>query len=62
MQVFTDAPGHCSFSVEQWLNTVDAMESWLDTGDRPQDSDFTALGFVFEDIDFVLPEWPQPIP
>lgn len=57
-QVFTDAVGHCAFSIDQWLTTVQAMESWLDTGERPDDGFFPATaGF---DLDFVPRPWPQP--
>jgi hypothetical protein len=58
VQVFTEAPGHCNFTVAQWLATIDAMNSWLDTGAKPDSSLFDAPGF---DTDFVPPSWPQPV-
>ena len=58
VQVFTEAPGHCNFTVEQWTDTIDAMNSWLDTGTKPDASFFNAPGF---DNDFVPPPWPQPV-
>ncbi|MBN1932904.1 MAG: hypothetical protein JW786_14975 [Desulfobacterales bacterium] len=49
VQVFTDGIGHCVFTQDQWLETIKAMESWLDTGVKP----------VFPN-DFTPPAWPQP--
>jgi hypothetical protein len=58
VQVFTEASGHCNFTVEQWSDTIDAMNSWLDTGAKPDVSFFNAPGF---DNNFVPPPWPQPV-
>jgi hypothetical protein len=58
VQVFTEASGHCNFTAEQWSDTIDAMNSWLDTGRKPDSSFFNAPGF---DNDFVPPPWPQPV-
>ena len=58
VQVFTEASGHCNFTAQQWSNTIDAMNSWLDTGEKPDASFFEAPGF---DNYFVPPPWPQPV-
>jgi pimeloyl-ACP methyl ester carboxylesterase len=56
MQVFTAAPGHCSFSSAELLATLSAMEHWLDTGSRPDPSFFpAAAGFS---PGYVPPVWP----
>lgn len=58
VQVFVDAMGHCTFTPDQWLAAVSAMESWLDTGEPP-DEDFFPETLDF-DNDFEPPPWPQP--
>lgn len=57
VQVFTDTVGHCIFTPDQLLHTVVAMESWLDTGLKPEPPYFfpAALGFI---PGFVPPAWP----
>jgi pimeloyl-ACP methyl ester carboxylesterase len=56
VQAYVNAAGHCSFSTEQYLSTVAAIQHWLDTGVRPDASFFQAsLGF---DNSFVPPPWP----
>ncbi len=56
VQVFTSAPGHCSFSTTQLLDTLAAMEHWLNTGDRPGAASFPAAdGFA---VGYVPPVWP----
>lgn len=56
IQVFTAAPGHCSFSTQQYLTVLAAMEHWLDTGTKPDTSAFSKdLGFA---PGFVAPAWP----
>jgi len=58
VQVFTNSIGHCAFTPPQWLATINAMESWLNTGTAPDDNFFPeADGF---DHGFVAPAWPQP--
>lgn len=58
-QAYTNDAGHCSFTPQQLLTAVQAMERWLKTRQRPDAEDFpTSLGFV---SDFVPPAWPQPI-
>ncbi len=60
LQVYTVLPfpvfaGHCMFTDEQLLRTVEAMEQWLDTGVRPDESFFDpAMGFL---PGFVPPPW-----
>ena len=56
VQVYTDGTGHClQISPEQYLQAFAAMESWIETGERPGDGFFTDPGF---DHDFVPPPWP----
>jgi len=67
LQVYTKNQGtaaapayctHCAFTPQQTLATLDAMTSWLETGDRPGSSFFpAALGF---DHSYVPPAWPWP--
>ena len=57
VQVFTDGIGHCVFTQDQWLATIEAMESWLDDGGKPDE------GFFPTDLRFINdtpPAWPQP--
>jgi hypothetical protein len=56
VQVYTALPGHCSFSTEQLLAALGALEHWIDTGGRPDASHFPAsIGFM---QGFVPPRWP----
>ena len=48
------APGHCNFTPAQYLDTLNAMNSWLDTGERPDASFFPAARF---DLTFVPGPW-----
>jgi hypothetical protein len=58
-QVYTNGVGHCTFTPEQQLSTIDAMKSWLDTGNKPGLAFFpSSLGF---DHAFKPPKWPYPI-
>ena len=58
LQVFTDSVGHCTFTPEQLISTVKAMESWLSTDSRPAATFFPeSLGFV---PNFQPPVWPHP--
>ncbi len=56
LQAYVDGVGHASFSADQYLSLLAAMESWLDTGVRP---DATLLpankGF---DLTYIPPPWP----
>jgi hypothetical protein len=57
VQAYVDGPGHASFSADQYLAALGAMESWLDTGLRPNAAFFPEnLGF---DNDFVPPPYPR---
>jgi pimeloyl-ACP methyl ester carboxylesterase len=48
--------GHATFSAEQYLATLAAMEHWLDTGIQPDASFFPeSVGF---DNGYVPPDWP----
>jgi len=56
VQAFVDFPAHNSFSAEQYLSLIAAMNSWLDTGVRPDATALPAsLGF---DLNFVPQPWP----
>jgi hypothetical protein len=58
VQVFVDAVGHCTFTPDQWLAAVTAMDYWLDKGLRPDETFFPGeMGF---DKNFVPMPWPQP--
>jgi hypothetical protein len=58
LQVFTESVGHCTFTPEQLISTVKAMESWLSTDSRPAATFFPAsLGF---EPGFQPPPWPHP--
>ncbi len=54
LQKFTNGIAHCTFTPAQEIAAINAMMSWLDTGNRPGTSFFTAPGFV----DFVPDAWP----
>jgi pimeloyl-ACP methyl ester carboxylesterase len=59
VQVYADAVGHCAFTQQQLLTTVHAMESWVDTGQKPSPDAFPgSQGF---DPTYVPPAWPQPL-
>jgi alpha-beta hydrolase superfamily lysophospholipase len=50
-----DVP-HASFTADQYLSVLAAMESWLDTGVRP---DATLLPTSMDfDLTYVPPQWP----
>ncbi len=55
IQQFTDGIAHCYFTSAQDIAAVDAMMHWLDTGNRPDASFFTAPGFL---PGFVPAPWP----
>jgi alpha-beta hydrolase superfamily lysophospholipase len=56
LQVYTKGAGHCVFTSEQLLTTLEAMERWLNTGTKPDASFFPEpKGF---DNTFVPPPWP----
>jgi pimeloyl-ACP methyl ester carboxylesterase len=56
LQTYVDVIGHISFSAEQYLAELNAMEFWLNTGIRPQKRFFPeSLGF---DNKSVPPPWP----
>jgi dienelactone hydrolase len=57
-QAYTSGVGHCAFSPTQLVTTVNALDSWVTSGDRPTDADFPAAqGFL---PGFVPPPWLQP--
>nr|WP_320016291.1 hypothetical protein [uncultured Desulfobacter sp.] len=76
LQVFVEAVGHCTFTPEEWVKTIEAMDEWLDTGERPEkNEDFFPYDFIDEDPlnplksggsrfsnDFIPPPWYQPPP
>jgi pimeloyl-ACP methyl ester carboxylesterase len=56
VQIYVNAPGHVSFSFDQLMAALKAMESWLDLGVRPDTSAFPEnIGF---DNSFAPPPWP----
>jgi alpha-beta hydrolase superfamily lysophospholipase len=62
LQVYTDDFGHCSFTDVQLLAAIQAMESWLDTGTKP-DSNPATSEFFPHSKGFVVPDpgllvWP----
>jgi pimeloyl-ACP methyl ester carboxylesterase len=57
-QAFVSGVGHCAFTPAQILTALSAMETWLDTGVKPDATAFPeAQGF---DNKFVPPAWPFP--
>ena len=40
VRVYSSLPGHCNFTNEQTLTLVEEMVHWLDTGHRPNQSQF----------------------
>lgn len=58
VQVYTEGVGHCSFTKQQLLAAIVAMETWLETGSAPGPDFFPkSKGF---DNDYMPPPWPQP--
>jgi pimeloyl-ACP methyl ester carboxylesterase len=56
VQAYVTDVGHCSFSKEQYLSVLAAMQHWLNTGVKPDISAFpTSQGF---DLEYVPPPWP----
>lgn len=56
VQTYTDAFGHCTFSGDQLVTTLVAMDTWLETGTAPTAANFpTTLGFL---PDFNPGPWP----
>lgn len=53
--------GHCNFSTEQYVGVVQALQSWVTSGQRPTSA---ALGSLFSaqpgalDLDYVPAAWP----
>jgi hypothetical protein len=41
LQVYTDDVGHCTFTNDQTLRAIQALEKWLDTGKKPDSGDDT---------------------
>jgi pimeloyl-ACP methyl ester carboxylesterase len=55
VQSYVNMVGHCSFSADQYKSGIAAMNSWLDTGVRPDASLLPpSLGF---DLEYVPPPW-----
>ena len=55
-QIYVNDLGHCYFTKQQYLMGLTALERWLDTGVKPDSTNFPAgLGF---DRTFVPPPWP----
>lgn len=58
VQAYTNSAGHCNFTGEQLMTSIEVLEGWLETGITPDDDQFPeALGFVH---DFEPGPWPQP--
>ena len=62
LQVYTDDFGHCTFTPDQLLAAIKAMESWLRTGVKPDPDPETSVffpgskGFVIPDPELLV--WP----
>ena len=58
LQAFTTGPAHCSFTPAQEIAALDAMMSWLDSGQRPDPSVVfgPVPGF---DLGYSIPDWPK---
>jgi hypothetical protein len=57
-QAYTTGIGHCAFTPAQNVAAITALDTWVETGDKPTAADFpAALGF---DTSFVPPAWLQP--
>lgn len=56
LQTFVNRTGHCAFTADQYLSALDAMNTWLDHGVRPDPSVAfpAAKGF---DVTFVPGPW-----
>lgn len=54
LQVYTGDFGHCTFTREQLLAAIRGMESWLETGEKPDGNPNTS-GFFTGDKGFVVP-------
>lgn len=55
-QAYTDSVGHCTFTEEQILVALTALQAWMMSGERPSDALFTAdLGFI---PNYEPPAWP----
>lgn len=59
VQVYVDAIGHCNFTPAQWASTLEAMDFWLESCDKPDSRFFQGPGF---DDSFVPGPWRQPTP
>ena len=58
-QAYTNGNGHCNFTGEQLLTSVNAINNWVKNRDKPTAADFpTALGFL--PGSFVPPPMNQP--
>ena len=58
VQKYTNGSQHVGFTPKQVMAAFEAMEDWLDTGNRPGSEFFPEdLGF---DNDYTPPPWPQP--
>lgn len=58
MRVYTDRIGHCNVTPNQVLTLMEAMDTWLDTGARPQPSAFPSEDEF--NVSFEPGPWPQP--
>jgi hypothetical protein len=57
-QTYTSGVGHCEFTGQQFLISINAIDNWVRTGVRPTTASFpAAVGFV---PGFVPPPFPQP--
>jgi hypothetical protein len=52
---WTNGVGHCNFTAQQLVTAVQALEHWVQTGERPGPFP-PSQGFVT----FTPPPWPQP--
>ena len=58
MRIYTDRIGHCNVTPDQVLTLMEAMDTWLDTGARPEPTTFSSeLEF---NSSFEPGPWPQP--
>lgn len=57
VQAFTDGVYHCGFSPDQLLSAIDAMEHWLDEGNKPG-PEFFPQGVGFLPPGYQPPPWP----
>jgi hypothetical protein len=56
-RLYTSGISHCSFSTDQQLATIGALEAWVRTGTRSADAFPVSLGFL---AGFTPPPWLQP--